>query len=415
MMAAIAGANHSRRGTILILVAGLAAILLSVATALLVSLRSGSSEADLLMRDAQSRIMLSAAIAYIQETSRIGWGGESFGWNDVRTTSGSTFGGRTVDENGVPGPLLASQTSLVATGYPRPGTFARGDAFCWERPPGAISERFVPNPIEFRPELRSGDDTNKLLRSPTYVLSSGTFDADFAAPLVENYKQLIAANFEPSVLGGYNGADKVNVPPGTTSRQGKFGSLDQQPLADDWGDFVNGIKNPRPESLGRAWFRVYRETLADHDGNGSTPWYNSVPLPGYGVFVVTVGAGPTRGYRFWNANGKDYLNGNRSRSFSTGADVDFAESSGLFQNEESFIAQRVSERISWYRLEWSASVAGYDAWGENAPLSDSAWSFKDTRTIFVHRTNNGNNPGYYPNFGGSIRWLMRLEKEPEKW
>ena len=52
---------------------------------------------------------------------------------------------------------------------------------------------------------------------------------------------------------------------------------------------------------------IYREDTADHDGNGD-PWYDTVVGGGHGTFIVTVGAGPTRGYRFWD-NTTDYVNG----------------------------------------------------------------------------------------------------------
>lgn len=402
------------RGTILILVAGLAAILLSVATAILVSLRSGSADAELVLRDAQARIMLSAGIAYIQETSRLGWGGESYGWNDVRATSGSSFGGEVVDEHGIKGPLRADQFNLANTSsFPYPGRVARGDAFCWERPPGAISERFTPNPVVFRPDLRPGDDPDNWQKQGNVQMSN--IISQFAEPLYENYTQLLAGNFTERWSN-----NPFSIATNATNRQGKVGGRDQQPLADTWTDFVsgqvNGAKNPRPETLGRGWFRVYRETKDEHNGTG-TPWYNTIPLRGHGVFILAAGAGSTRGYRFWNASGKDYLNGDRSRSNLNNGnfDTEFAESSGLFQNEEAFLAQRANERILWYRLEWTAAVPGFDAWSEHAPPRDTPQDRHSPLSVFIHRTYTGSNPGYYPNFGGTIRWLMRLDKEPDRW
>lgn len=405
-------ASCARYGTILILVVGLAAILLSVTTAILVSLRSGSADAELAMRNVQARIMLSAAVAYIQESSRLGWGGESYGWNDVRAISGSRFAGTPVGEHGVPGPLKANEANLAVTGFPKPGSVARGDVFAWERPPGAVSERYAPNPIVFMPDLRPTDDPNCFIRKPSDYIKDDRMELSVA--LANNYAQLISGNFTEYV----NGYDKVTVPANQTNRQGKVGGLDPQPLADTWDGFITGIRNPRPESLGRAWFRIYRETLADHDGDGQ-PWYDTIPLRGHGVFIVAAGAGATRGYRFWNASGRDYLNGDRSRSRPTGSDSEFAESSGLFLDEETFIAQRASERIIWFRLEWTSAVSGYDAWGEHPWLwgmpEDWKGSAPQVSQNFLHRTTLGSNPGYYPNFGGTIRWLMRLEKEPDQW
>ncbi len=413
------------RGTILILVAGLAAILLSVATAILVTLRSGSADAELVMRDAQARIMLAAGIAYIQEASRIGWGGESFGWTDIRHPIGAKFNGDTVPIDGVVGPLIAGATRLpVANRFPAPGTVARCDAFCWERPPAATSERFTPNPLEFRPDLpgRQGDDPAIMLKDKSWMLTSDNWIKDFCTPMGDYYRLLWYGNLGQIQNPGFGvKADFVGDPKGNNAA-GKQGGLDVQPIADTYADFKSGSQAPRPETIGRGWFRVYRESPADHDGDGN-PWYDTIPLRGHGVFIIAAGSGSTHGYRFWDRSSSDFLNGDRNRTaaWSYELEPETAAESGLFLNQEAFIAQRASERIIWYRLEWTGAVSGYDAWGEHAKANQdpakvmSNEGSEDVRRTFLHRANNGNNPGYFPNFGGTIRWLMRLEREPDRW
>jgi hypothetical protein len=93
-------ASSLRRGSVLIIIAGLCTILLTLSMTFLVKMRMESEESILLIRDAQARIMLVSALQYIQESSRLGWrdmskvatdpwgdgapGFETFGWTDVR-------------------------------------------------------------------------------------------------------------------------------------------------------------------------------------------------------------------------------------------------------------------------------------------------------------------------------------------
>jgi hypothetical protein len=74
----------ARRGALLIVVVGLCALMAALAFSFLVRMRSDAEEAQRLSQDIQARAMLSAALMYVQETSRLGWKGETFGWRDVR-------------------------------------------------------------------------------------------------------------------------------------------------------------------------------------------------------------------------------------------------------------------------------------------------------------------------------------------
>ena len=91
-----------RCGSVLIIVAGLSAILLMLSMAFIARMRSDSEESRQVGRDAQARIMLTGALHLIQEASRLGWsrtpvdassitdpswGDECYGWTDVRDGS----------------------------------------------------------------------------------------------------------------------------------------------------------------------------------------------------------------------------------------------------------------------------------------------------------------------------------------
>src|SRR5476651_1933059 len=80
--------QHARRGAVLILVAGVAGLMVALSVAFLTRMRSDAEENMLIVREAQARIMLTAACSYIQEASRLGYDQgnheEAYGWIDVR-------------------------------------------------------------------------------------------------------------------------------------------------------------------------------------------------------------------------------------------------------------------------------------------------------------------------------------------
>ena len=86
--------SQLRSGTVLIIVAGLSALLASLALAFLARQRSSQQETIWFEQDIQARIMLTAACSYIAEGSRIGYDNllgpnhiEAYGWIDVRDGS----------------------------------------------------------------------------------------------------------------------------------------------------------------------------------------------------------------------------------------------------------------------------------------------------------------------------------------
>jgi hypothetical protein len=209
--------TSSRHGTILIIVAGIAALLASLTVTFLVRMRSDAEEMQVVVREAQARIMLMAACNWIQEASRIGWtppspvppGGnrETFGWIDVRDdTLGPKF---------------------IADGVPDDSRFPVGSSrrfpmHVMERPPYATQLMVSYNPI----------------RTPASPEPVTTSDPAFGRPYFRN------PDPQPAVDNGWT------APPGTGVNAANFARWEQ------------GDRTPRPTSTGMAWFRIHRESGA---------------------------------------------------------------------------------------------------------------------------------------------------------
>lgn len=188
--------NHtSRTGTVLIIVAGISALLMSLTLAYLMNMRADMEESELVVREAQARIVLIAGLQYIQEASRLGWDRkntpeheEAFGWVDVRD-------GRAGPRDKYGNPLYT-----VGSGeFPDiGGKAARFPLHMLEQPPFALTTNFTYNP------------------APR--------DATLTWQKLVNY-------------------DKA----------------DPQPAAKSWEKFRDGDPRVRLDSTGKSWFRVYRE------------------------------------------------------------------------------------------------------------------------------------------------------------
>jgi hypothetical protein len=235
--------NHhtGRRGTILIIVAGVSALLAALALAFLARVRSDAEETDVVLRYAQAKIMYVAACNYVQETSRLGWSGitnvsvdgipiheEAFGWIDVR--------------NGATGPLDRDKNPLYQPGsWPDIGTHVRCPMHVYKRTPYAIS-------------MDTGH--NLMVREPES-------DPDYCWPLLKY------PDPQPAVGNGW--LPKV-YPPSISNT--------------NYADFVSGERDAsgnlqvRSDSQGKSWFRVYRD--------------------GPATFILTCGSGGTLGYKTWS-------------------------------------------------------------------------------------------------------------------
>jgi hypothetical protein len=197
--------SSPRNGTILIIVAGISALLASLALTFLVRMRSDVQESQLFLAHTQARVMLGAALSYIGETSRLGWDDpatpeneEAYGWVDVRDGSvgprdrtGKALYQADVD------PALGKGTRWPAIGA---WTTCNSMAL-WTRPPTAISSNVTPNPIQQDPSLE--------------------------------WKDLVG-----------------------------FAKASPIPVAEDFAAFIKGDDHLRPGTSNPCWFRVYRRKPA---------------------------------------------------------------------------------------------------------------------------------------------------------
>ena len=186
---------HARAGTILIVVAGISALLMSVTVVFLVNMRSDMEESEVVVREAQARLVLISALQYIQEASRLGWDRpgtpeheEAHGWTDVR------------DGSAGPKDRLGNALYDVGNGkFPDIGGLAaRFPLYAMERPPYAVKTDFAYNPAPMNATL------------------------------------------------GWR--DLVN-----------YTKPDPMPAVGNWTDFEDGRPAPRLESAGKSWFRLYRD------------------------------------------------------------------------------------------------------------------------------------------------------------
>jgi hypothetical protein len=214
----------NRSGTILIVVAGVAAMLAALAAAFLVTMRSDTEETEALAASAQAHMMLNAGLMYVAETARIGWEPpgaseriEAFGWVDIR--------------DGKPGPrdqlgrlLYTTSDPDKGTGtiYPAVGTSTRCPFHVLVRPPCALSPNTVPNPMPLEPS--------------------------------RPWAELVS-------MKNPNPVPAIKIPT-------------------DWDDFLRGDPRIREDSQARSWFRIHRKTPSVFIitcGAGTTTGYRTYP------------------------------------------------------------------------------------------------------------------------------------------
>ncbi len=334
----------SRHGALLIIVTGLATLLLALALAFLATMRSDGDRTRDIVNDTQARMMLNAAISYVLETSRIGWGDhETQGWNDIRNHAVGPIPLNRDPEVGPPNQPTYAVWAARPNRWPAPGTKMRADVSVWTRPPAAV--RSGPrNPIRIGPGLPVQDD-------------------------VDENRILIAGLHGGS--GSYRSVSEV-WRAGSYDRPDPEAVVDPRAGAAAAAQFNLGDQRPRAGTAGRAWFRIYRETAADHDGVGG-PFYDVVNLNGghgidrngndvgypdnASVFLVTCGAGATLGFRDWS-------------------DVQLAGAESAFLNDAVYFQQlRSAETLLWYRIEWSPLTGDYGPMGRRKgyPVPNTAW------------------------------------------
>ncbi len=355
--------KSARQGTVLILVAGVSALLASLSIAFLTRVRSDVNEMQAVVHQTQARIMLNAACLYILEASRIGWDKkgsraqyqEAYGWIDVRDGSlGPRLKTGSLVELGNVGPL--NDLSTGVKGRPRDpadpldpdrryingvgnvnfpiGVPARFPMFTMKRPPFATSMRATYNPIEWS----TSDNGRGYLRYPDPL------------PAVDNgsWKR------SPTRPQG----DSIDV---------------SRTTFDEW---AKGDKSPIQNSLGLAWFRIIRENTG-------------------AIFTVTCGSGATLGFRNWK-------------------EVQAAGETQRFGDEIIFSALAAEEVRLWYRVEWSPSTTAIDQMllheSREETLVRSSMTYQSGGAF-----NRYSGQMYAPNMCGTIQWIQRLRKEPDFW
>lgn len=127
--------HHHRRGSLLIIVAGVAGVLAMLALTFLAVMRADAQESLAVMRLAQARLMLTASCQYVLEASRVGYGQECYGWIDVR------------DGRLGPKPTVGGDDD---SRFPI-GHVVRAPMVVLRRPPYAIRPLTAPNAIESDP------------------------------------------------------------------------------------------------------------------------------------------------------------------------------------------------------------------------------------------------------------------------
>lgn len=431
--------SGSRGGSILIIVSGIAMIILSLTMAYLGVVRSDVGEVTAMVRDAQARAMLNAGLCYIAECSRIGWStvglaapgtrpdrlnAETCGWNDVRNGAIGPIPLTVLSGSGIEDrPQDHGDTYRVGAGtgrWPDLGSTVRQSLYCWERPPYAVD--LAGNPIILHESaadvpasggyyLRQyfGNDRDVWGRNVPYV---GSADAKVAG---------IGEGVHQYRNGGGGGP--------------WFGALwrfsaqprpDPSPVAMTLADYNAGDRRARTPRA--SWFRIYRETPQDHDGDG-VPFYDTVSLNGDdrtpdngSVFIITCGAGATQGFRDWAE---------------AVAELGSATAALVFTSEAGFWDRRREEAILWFRAEWTpytqVNLAPFGVQSYNGRMPGEGANHRYPRGVRVpeewqsaakaHATQG---IWHYDNVVpqrrtanpmpfGSFRWVMSLDQEPPRW
>jgi hypothetical protein len=395
----------NRRGTILIIVASICALLASLTLAFIARTRTSVEETNSFVADVQARIMLIAACSYICEASRIGYEPrkdsdiiakfgnidrghiEAFGWIDVR-----------VD------PVLAANDP---NSYPKPAGWTKS----WWTP-------------TIGPNTRDYDTSNKFgsrIIVPLYDSSDLSVDTGLpspndkrpAWPAIKGVARcpmynMVRPPFAVELTTVYNPVSEMKGNPKNPKTIGTplLEKPDPRPVSfDGYADDVQNISNMRGEDLtpiiesaGRSWFRICRD--------GPT------------TFIITVGAGATAGWR-------DYK------------EVQAAGRTAEFNNDPAYFEVLLAQEPRfWYRVQWSPAVlsgaqhsvlgVGYDGNLDNTvvlyPMNNSmamehlTWSNgEETLGIKANLESKMGSRSNGVNQAGTISWVQRLRSPPNLW
>ncbi len=350
-----------RSGAILIVVAGLSALLVSMTLVLLSQMRTQAEESSDVVRDAQARIMLYAGCSYILESGRLGWDRywgpypfdspspstpqvngipiheEAFGWVDVRDGSigpkrqdGSLVFSCSDQATGA-GPAFPAVSVDAGT-----GRAARCPMYVWRRTRFAISPATVYNPIDANPA-----------------------NTDYGLPLLRN------PDPQPAVSNGW-AAGTVNA------------ALFNDPsyMSNNYDDYMHGDPTPRTNANAMSWFRVVRI--------------------GPARFIITCGSGGTEGYQSWS-------------------DVQNDNATAEFGSQDFFNDLAYAETRTWYMVEWSPAISGVTYQCMDNEQQPDHYQWRPFNAIHENFPWGWQSQPHARNMVGTIRWIQKLLDQPPVW
>ena len=406
--------GNSRNATLLILVAGLAAVLVTMMAAILTMVRAEARGGQDVMNDVQARLASYAAMAWILESSRLG------GVNRLSATPGNDMGfGWTDVRDGTIGPKLLNgddartdpQVNWIA-----PGTFRRFDMQALMRPPFAIKSPIAANPAgwstndinDFFNDYRNGEISNTAIGNILGNTPPGNDALLFDTGLSQQGLWYV---YNQEWKQWFDSVD--NMSPGYQ------GHLHTQAIADEWSDFKSGqtlpvggsvVREVDPLSTGRGWFVIYRETPEEHDGipgNANGDWYDHRALEYEEVFIITAGSGASGGWSTYESSLDTYPDGDGNYSQPSQRFPPTSGGKGLF---------RAAAGTRTYRV-----VACRLAGNVRTPSLFDAYSSADDGFVGNARRNSiarqvaagaSQYHGAMLNRLGSFRFIERLEREP---
>lgn len=303
--------NTTRHGTVLIIVAGMSALLASLALTFLARNRSDAEETQATVRDVQARIMLVAACNYIQECSRIGWDQYPL----TPTTTSDPFPGGSTP---LPVPVHEETFGWIDVRDGRIGPITQEGRVCWDPTPR------ISDGTRARPEWPAPDS---IVICPMHVWKR----TRFATTLHAAYNPIQARDpAQPHYLMPYL-TKRDPMPAGNSS----------------WTEHERGEQTPRVETAGKSWFRVLRE--------------------GPSTFLITCGAGTTLGFRSFAeaaAQSKGDLFGNDPAYFAVLA----SQETRLWYRVE-WSASSAEPTYHWQQHHTTGGYDSYLQWPINASHS----------------------------------------------
>ncbi len=385
-----------RTGTILIIVAGVSALLASLAITFLSRMRNDVQESQQMMQEAQARIMLSAACCYIMEASRLGYDTTVEEVGSGRATENKSFhleGHGWIDvRDGTVGPKVDAQPATTRDIF-----FL--DAQSATTPSGNSL-------YTYRPNWGTQSDTRRSSSgySNDYFPIGSSLRVDMYRKKIPPYA--IRLDAAPNPINPENGVPYLSRPDpmpllNVNAVNWKWNQASSSTTEKAFDEFKRGDPTPVANSINMSWFRLHRCGPSHPDKNYRV--YNAA------TFVVTVGVGGTNGFRSF---GNDPLLSDEENELCK----------QLFQSEDIFNAIQANELRQWYLVEWSPAVGGqlvFNLAGDLGGVGTDGDGELFQNTSYAQRPQNRSRynsaQGKLKSFGGTIRFVQRLKEEPKQW